>query len=222
MLTKPLLCLMLLVLPAFTSFAVAPEDAPAMAAKMKVLDKRVADDLSAGVLASDEGDNFTERINHVRNAIATAQTLDGPTRQLFRDQLNMVEKDLTDKEAAVKARNAPVPLGQLGETSQPVRSGAPAKPTLAEEAPALSAKINALEKRITNDMTAGRLSHEDGAGFNAQLLQVQDKGNAELPLTGKTRQGLRDDVSKVEQDIDDKDGKAKGGPSPSASGSVQK
>src|ERR1700678_1413682 len=85
MLTKPLLCLMLLVLPAFTSFAVAPEDAPAMAAKMKVLDKRVADDLSAGVLASDEGDNFTERINHVRNAIATAQTLDGPTRQLFRD-----------------------------------------------------------------------------------------------------------------------------------------
>lgn len=212
---KPLACLMFVLLPIATGLAVPPGDAPAITAKIKLLDKRVEDDGNAAILTTDDLDNFSGRISRVRNAVANAKSLDAETREKLRLDLNQIEKDIADKEAAAKSGSSPLPLGQLGTPSPAARSGASSKDALAEAAPALTAKINALEKRIANDMVAGKLSKEDGAQFNARLVHVQDKGNAELPLTATTRQALRDDVTAIAADLAAKDGGPKSGPSPS-------
>lgn len=212
---------MLLLLPVATGLAVPPTDAPAIEAKIKVLDKRVEDDGNAAILTTDDLDNFSGRISRVRNAVAKATSLDAGMREKLRFDLNQIEKDIADKEAAAKAGSSPLPLGQLGAPSPAAASGASGKTALAEAAPALTAKINSLEKRIADDMVAGKLSNEDGAQFKARLVHVQDKGNAELPLTADTRQGLRDDVTAIAKELAAKDGGPKTGPSPNPSGSTQ-
>jgi hypothetical protein len=216
----PVLSVLALLIAVATSGAVPPENAAAMEAKMKVLDKRIADDVTAGTIPSDDGQNFSDRINHVRHVIAAAESLDAPTRQSLRDDLTRVEKDITDKEAAAKAGTSPVPPAALGATAQAMtRSGAPAAPTLAEEAPALAARIKVLQKKVSDDVKAGILSSDEGAKLNARLSHVQDVGISELPLNGKSRQALRNDVATIDADITKAEGAAKSAlpPAPAAS-----
>jgi uncharacterized phage infection (PIP) family protein YhgE len=86
-----------------------------------------------------------------------------------------------------------------------------------EEAPFINKQIKALTQQISDDLAAGKLTQSDADQLKGEVKHVQDVLDNEPSLTPKTRRDLREDLSKIDKDLERKEAEAKAMASPSAS-----
>ena len=96
-----------------------------------------------------------------------------------------------------------------------IAAGAVADP---DAAPFINHQLKELEKKVDGDLAAGALTKNDGDELKREIGQARST-EASLPsLTPATRRNLREQISKIQKDLELKENqdKALGSPSPSA------
>jgi hypothetical protein len=77
------------------------------------------------------------------------------------------------------------------------------------DAPFIDKQIKELTKKVDGDLTAGALTQPDADELKRAISHVQSIRDSEPSLTGRTRRDLREELSKIQKDLDRKEAQAK-------------
>jgi septal ring factor EnvC (AmiA/AmiB activator) len=84
-----------------------------------------------------------------------------------------------------------------------------------DPAPFINKQIAELNKKVDADLTTGALTQADADELKREISHVQDIEQSEPSLTVRTRRDLRQQLSKIDQDLKRKEDQAKALASPS-------
>jgi len=78
-----------------------------------------------------------------------------------------------------------------------------------DRAPFINGQLKQLEAKVEKDLDTGKLTKSDGDELNRQIASVRRIEESEPSLTPRTRRGLREEVSKIQKNLERKEGQAK-------------
>ena len=81
---------------------------------------------------------------------------------------------------------------------------------------AINGQIDKLTKKVSEDLAGGMLTQSDADELNREISQVQGVEQSEPSLTRRTREDLREKLSKIQKDLERKEAQAKALASPSS------
>ncbi len=82
-----------------------------------------------------------------------------------------------------------------------------------EDMPFITARLNADQKRVEADVTAGTITRDDADKLETRISHVRNVVDSESRMTRETRRTMRQDLDRIEKDIADKETGAKSSPS---------
>ena len=86
-----------------------------------------------------------------------------------------------------------------------------------DPAPFINHQIKELTEKVTRDLAAGALSQADADLLKQEIAHVQSTEDNEPSLTGKTRRDMREQLSKIDKDLQRDEATAKAMAAASAS-----
>jgi len=78
-----------------------------------------------------------------------------------------------------------------------------------DAAPFINGQLKKLEKKVEADLAVGALTKNDGDELNREIASVRNVEQREPSLTRATRRDLREKVSKIQKDLERKEGQSK-------------
>jgi len=85
-------------------------------------------------------------------------------------------------------------------------AGALAEP---DAAPFINGQLRQLENKVSADLTAGALTKNDGDELNREIANVRKIEESEPSLAPATRRALRQQVSRIQKDLERKEAQSK-------------
>ena len=97
------------------------------------------------------------------------------------------------------------------------RAADPADSADSDKAPFINHQIDVLTKKVDDDRATGALTQTDADELKQEIQHVRNVEQTEPVLTHRTRRDLREQLEKIQKDLDRKEAQAKALPSASPS-----
>jgi hypothetical protein len=76
-------------------------------------------------------------------------------------------------------------------------------------APFINGQLKQLENKISADLSAGALTKNDGDELTREIASVRKVEESEPSLTGRTRRNLRQEVSRIQKNLERKEAQSR-------------